>query len=92
MPIRRSPMPKCFHSVSTVDCFLRENQKKKPLTAKKLARANPAVTCILVVPRCSSDMPPLKFKVGEGAGAVSSVSWMVGGAGGLLIVGAGAGT
>lgn len=32
-----------------------------------------------------------KFKVGEGAGVVSSVSWMVGGAGGLLIVGAGAG-
>ncbi|KAH6762980.1 Zim17-type zinc finger protein [Perilla frutescens var. hirtella] len=30
-------------------------------------------------------------QVGEGAGAVSSVSWTVGGAGGLLIVGAGAG-
>lgn len=33
-----------------------------------------------------------KFRVGEGAGAVSSVSWAVGGAGGLLTtIGAGAG-
>lgn len=40
---------------------------------------------------CKSVSPPLRFRVGDGAGVVSSESVTVGGAGGLFTVGAGAG-
>lgn len=55
--------------------------------------ANPIVTQNPDIPPFWwSAFPPFKFKLGDGAGVVSSsVSVTVGGAGGLCTVGAGAG-
>lgn len=54
--------------------------------------ANAVLTHIPRLPACCrSAVPPLKSRVGDGAGDVSSESATVGGAGGLLTVGAGAG-
>lgn len=53
---------------------------------------NAVIPCIPCFPACCrSVFAPLKFRVGDGAGVVSSESATVGGAGGLGTVGAGAG-